>query len=635
MKTHQKEISYLKVILGSILIFFSIVGFLTIIAGTHPSPLAGGIGYSIFLICGLLLVVYRFKKLSEKREPEKGNMSRARLDQSIQHSSIDGAKRVSTNTIDEYFSSTDIFSPTENRKLNKWGKIRKKGKTRFVLLNGVLLWGGLTGIIMSFIMSPIAMILFPVGGIFFGIITWNKAESHYLKAKQTHQNKSNQSNNISPTNYLIQELKSVNPLTRKVAAEKLGQRFDNIAISPLFEALMNWDEEEETVKVISVALFINLWILTPKESKEILIDYMNQDLLGDGQSGMFYSGVRGAIEGLLIKLVLNGERPNPGQSERISTMIRNALVAQKVKDIITQSPLSTIKKSDKGPSVSISEARAKAEELGMLSSLAVAAALNLEHSPKGTIYTNGVITCVCSKSLPLEVDITPGWSGGGRSVSCPDCGARISVMAGISDSTAVVVAAIEAVRRQYLSSKISLILTGYTEKQKEDVRRPPDSTETNSEVICNWCPTTDLHNHDLLLKAFMKTQYNSSKPDWTGLEHLSSSLPEGWMRHVIWLNAGAQCKSDKRWMEAARCYTLSLWEYYQYTDWSDIRSASWSVEDLVKKPESWEIISRLLSQEKASDMGEKLRSLRSKICTGEEIRATVSMLRETFAEWPN
>jgi hypothetical protein len=33
---------------------------------------------------------------------------------------------------------------------------------------------------------------------------------------------------------------------------------------------MNWDEEEETVKLISVALFINSWILIPDEYKEML-----------------------------------------------------------------------------------------------------------------------------------------------------------------------------------------------------------------------------------------------------------------------------------------------------------------------------------------------------------------------------
>jgi hypothetical protein len=58
---------------------------------------------------------------------------------------------------------------------------------------------------------------------------------------------------------LISDLKSPDPRVRKTAAEKLGTTVDVNSIKPLFEALMNWKEDEETLKGIAVALFLNLW----------------------------------------------------------------------------------------------------------------------------------------------------------------------------------------------------------------------------------------------------------------------------------------------------------------------------------------------------------------------------------------
>ena len=295
-----------------------------------------------------------------------------------------------------------------------------------------------------------------------------------------------------------------------------------------------------------------------------------------------------------------------------------------------------IKQSDKSSSVSISEARAKAEELGILSPRAVAAALNLEHISKDTIYVHGVITCVCLKSLPVEVDITPGWAGGGKPVSCPNCGTRIAIMNGISDRTAIVVAVVEAVKQQYQSSKISLILTKYSDKQKEDEVKPQNNNKSDSIENCDWCSMTDMRDQNSLLSAFKNTQFNNAKPDWRGLEQLSSKLKEGWMRHVLWLNIGVECKSKKRWIEAARCFTISLWEYYQYSDWSDGRSASWGITELAEMPESWEIISSSLSPEKVAKLGEKLRIRSNRIDAGAELnKEIVLMIRETFTEWPN
>ena len=63
--------------------------------------------------------------------------------------------------------------------MNKWAKIREKGKQRFVLVNGVLGWGVSTAILWVFLMEflepseniwvrPItALIIFPIAGVAF------------------------------------------------------------------------------------------------------------------------------------------------------------------------------------------------------------------------------------------------------------------------------------------------------------------------------------------------------------------------------------------------------------------------------------------------------------------------------------
>ncbi|KTF07072.1 conserved hypothetical protein, membrane [marine sediment metagenome] len=78
--------------------------------------------------------------------------------------------------------------------MNKWAKIRKKGKQRFVLVNGVLGWGVTTAILWSVLMELIepsqniwvrpiiALIIFPIAGIAFGHLMWNKSEKAYEKA---------------------------------------------------------------------------------------------------------------------------------------------------------------------------------------------------------------------------------------------------------------------------------------------------------------------------------------------------------------------------------------------------------------------------------------------------------------------
>lgn len=78
--------------------------------------------------------------------------------------------------------------------MDKWAKAREKGKQRFVLANGVLGWGVPTAILWAILMEliepleniwvrpTIALIIFPIAGIAFGHLTWNRSEKAYEKA---------------------------------------------------------------------------------------------------------------------------------------------------------------------------------------------------------------------------------------------------------------------------------------------------------------------------------------------------------------------------------------------------------------------------------------------------------------------
>ncbi|MBT3136341.1 hypothetical protein KL866_14790 [Alteromonas sp. ALT199] len=77
--------------------------------------------------------------------------------------------------------------------MEKWAKTREKGKQRFVLVNGVLGWGVPTAIFWAVLMEfiepseniwvrpTIALFIFPIAGIAFGHLTWNKSEKAYEK----------------------------------------------------------------------------------------------------------------------------------------------------------------------------------------------------------------------------------------------------------------------------------------------------------------------------------------------------------------------------------------------------------------------------------------------------------------------
>lgn len=78
----------------------------------------------------------------------------------------------------------------------KWEKLRVMGKRKFVIQFGVLRWGILTAVLWSvfmhiaqpveqwYIRPLIALVLFPLGGAFVGIISWNSNEKKYAEVKK-------------------------------------------------------------------------------------------------------------------------------------------------------------------------------------------------------------------------------------------------------------------------------------------------------------------------------------------------------------------------------------------------------------------------------------------------------------------
>ena len=85
------------------------------------------------------------------------------------------------------------------QQLENWSKIRQRGRTRYIWWNGVFCWGLLTGALWAVAMAAmqgwsrlpfllvLALILFPIGGFFYGCWTWKVAENRYRQASQDSQ----------------------------------------------------------------------------------------------------------------------------------------------------------------------------------------------------------------------------------------------------------------------------------------------------------------------------------------------------------------------------------------------------------------------------------------------------------------
>lgn len=79
------------------------------------------------------------------------------------------------------------------KQIDKWAKIRTKGKWRYCIIYGCLLWGGLTGVISAIFdivfsefdikHSIFQVIGFMIFGIFFGMSQWKIQEANYQRYK--------------------------------------------------------------------------------------------------------------------------------------------------------------------------------------------------------------------------------------------------------------------------------------------------------------------------------------------------------------------------------------------------------------------------------------------------------------------
>ena len=82
---------------------------------------------------------------------------------------------------------------------NKWEVTRSKGPVSFVLLRGALGWGVPVAILWSLLMwlvSPdkhlptllvLAIIIFPLGGVIWGVVMWFVLERMYVRSKQSNE----------------------------------------------------------------------------------------------------------------------------------------------------------------------------------------------------------------------------------------------------------------------------------------------------------------------------------------------------------------------------------------------------------------------------------------------------------------
>jgi hypothetical protein len=83
------------------------------------------------------------------------------------------------------------MKPLTDKQREKWEKTRQLGPRRYALFYGVLLWGVPTAILWAAAMSAIqgwnrlpgllliALIGFPIGGIFFGKLMWKIFEGRF------------------------------------------------------------------------------------------------------------------------------------------------------------------------------------------------------------------------------------------------------------------------------------------------------------------------------------------------------------------------------------------------------------------------------------------------------------------------
>ena len=83
------------------------------------------------------------------------------------------------------------------KRSQRWQRTRQMGRSRYIRLYGVLGWGLSTGIVWALVMAarlgwdnlpillPVALVAFPIGGYFFGVLTWRMFEAQFERTTST------------------------------------------------------------------------------------------------------------------------------------------------------------------------------------------------------------------------------------------------------------------------------------------------------------------------------------------------------------------------------------------------------------------------------------------------------------------
>lgn len=80
--------------------------------------------------------------------------------------------------------------PFSEKEREGWDRMRKKGRTRYIVIYGVLIWGCITAILFScmpllfgnafdWLRTTLSFVLFPIGGVWWGRSMWNFMEQRY------------------------------------------------------------------------------------------------------------------------------------------------------------------------------------------------------------------------------------------------------------------------------------------------------------------------------------------------------------------------------------------------------------------------------------------------------------------------
>ncbi len=75
--------------------------------------------------------------------------------------------------------------------MERWMQVRARGKKRYIWRSGVIGWGVSTGILVgalnrlggtSWVQSASSLVLFPIGGYFWGLFMWHWMERQFSKS---------------------------------------------------------------------------------------------------------------------------------------------------------------------------------------------------------------------------------------------------------------------------------------------------------------------------------------------------------------------------------------------------------------------------------------------------------------------